>query len=262
MPFSQWILMTYPSYAICIAIIVIAVAFGICGVLIVRRYVDRSKLKSHHDIAGPLFATLGVIYAVLLGFSTVIVWQQFEDANITLNKEANYYADIYRDMNGLSPEFKEKGEAAMDEYIEAVINDEWKVIGYGKRSEKVQALAARIWELYSSYQPQTETQKIFLAESVRKMNEAGEMRRQRLMDANNGLNPVLWLVLIMGGCITISFTFFFGSDNLTLQLVMTTLLSALIGLLLFTILAMDHPYSGDVSVKPDALIQMLSYIKD
>jgi len=262
MPFSQWVLMAYPSYAICIAIIVISVAFGICGVLIVRRYLDRSKLKSHHDIAGPLFATLGVIYAVLLGFTTVIVWQQYEDANITLNKEANYYADIYRDMNGLSPEFKEKGEAAMDEYIDAVINDEWKGIGYGKRSEKVQALAARIWELYSNYQPQTETQKIFLAESVRKMNEAGEMRRQRLMDASNGLNPVLWLVLIMGGCITISFTFFFGSDNLTLQLVMTTLLSALIGLLLFTILAMDHPYSGDVSVKPDALIQMLSFIKD
>jgi hypothetical protein len=242
--------------------VLIAMVFGITGVLIVRRFIEHSKLKSHHDIAGPLFATLGVIYAVLLGFTTVIVWQQYDDANTTLTREANYYADIYRDMGGLSPEFRSKAEEAMDAYINAVINDEWKVIGYGQRSEKVQEMAAKVWELYSNYEPQTETQKIFLSESVRKMNEAGEMRRQRLMDSTTGLNPVLWMVLIVGGCITISFTFFFGSDNIILQLIMTTLLSALIGLLLFTILAMDYPYSGDLSVKPDALIQILAHIKN
>ena len=262
MPFTQWILMTYPSAAICTVIMLIAIAFSIIGVLIVRRYIERAKLKSHHDIAGPLFATLGVIYAVLLGFTTVIVWQQYDDANMTLTREANYYADIYRDTNGLSHEFQPKVRAALDAYIDAVINDEWKVIGYGQRSEKVQELAAKVWDLYTSYEPQTETQKIFLSESVRKMNEAGEMRRQRLMDANTGLNPVLWMVLIVGGCITISFTFFFGSDNLVLQLIMTTLLAALIALLLFTILAMDYPYSGDLSVKPEALVQILAHIKD
>ena len=262
MPFSQWVLMNFPSFSICLVMVLISVAFGIGGVLIVRRFIENQKLKSHHDIAGPLFATLGVIYAVLLGFTTVIVWQQYDEANTTMTKEANFYADIYRDMNGLSPEFKQKATAALNEYIDAVINDEWRLLGYGQRSEKVQALGEKIWALYSSYEPQTESQKIFLAESVRKMNEAGEMRRQRLMDARTGLNPVLWLVLIIGGCITISFTFFFGSDNLTLQLVMTTLLSALVGLLLFTILSMDFPYSGDVSVKPDEFIQILSQLKD
>lgn len=262
MPFAQWILMTFPSAAICAVMMLIAIAFGIGGVLMVHRFVDRSKLKSHHDIAGPLFATLGVIYAVLLGFVTVIVWQQFDNAGMAAAREANYYADIYRDMNGLSPEFRQQAGAAMDDYIDAVVNDEWKSVGYGQRSEKVQALAAKVWDLYCNYQPQTETQKIFLAESVRKMNDAGEMRRQRLMDASTGLNPVLWMVLIIGGCITIAFTFFFGSDNLILQLIMTTLLSALIALLLFTILSMDYPYSGDVSVKPDALIRMLASLKD
>ena len=199
---------------------------------------------------------------MLLGFVTVIVWQQFDNAGITLAREANYYADIYRDMNGLSPEFRQQAGAAMDDYIDAVVNDEWKLVGYGQRSEKVQALATKVWDLYSNYQPQTETQKIFLAESVRKMNEAGEMRRQRLMDASTGLNPVLWMALIIGACITIAFTFFFGSDNLILQLIMTTLLSALIALLLFTILSMDYPYSGDISVKPDALMRMLASLKD
>jgi hypothetical protein len=111
-------------------------------------------------------------------------------------------------MNGLSPEFRQQAGVAMDDYIDAVINDEWKVIGYGRRSEKVQALAAKVWELYGNYQPQTETQKIFLAESVRKMNERGD-ETQRLMDASRDESSSL-MVLIIGGCITIAFTFFFG----------------------------------------------------
>ena len=262
MSFSQWLLLNVPTIVIGLVILVISVGFAVGGVLLVRRCIPPSKLKSHHDIAGPIFSTLGVIYAVLLGFTTIVVWQDFNDANTTLVKEANYYSDIYRDMSGLSAAFREKADTAMDAYIDALINDEWQIIDEGKRSEKVQVAAQAVWELYGSYEPKTETEKIFLAESIRKMDEAGEMRRQRLMDAQAGLNPVLWFAIIVGGIITITFTFFFGSENLTLQLIMTILLSALIALVLFTILAMDFPFTGDFAIKPDALVQMLIHLKN
>jgi purine-cytosine permease-like protein len=69
--------------------IVVYVAISITSLLIIRKYYPHQKCKPHNDIAGFIFATLGVIYAVLLAFIVVITWQDFDKAqDITIN-EAN-----------------------------------------------------------------------------------------------------------------------------------------------------------------------------
>ena len=37
------------------------------------------KLTANNEVAGFKFALIGVLYAVLLGFTVIIVWEQFED---------------------------------------------------------------------------------------------------------------------------------------------------------------------------------------
>jgi hypothetical protein len=63
--------------------------------------VDVGSLKRGHGIAGPIFSTLGVVYAVLLAFAIIVVWQSFDTTQNNVVREANYYADIYRDSVGL-----------------------------------------------------------------------------------------------------------------------------------------------------------------
>jgi hypothetical protein len=77
------------------------------------------------------------------------------------------------------------------------------------------------------------------------------MRRQRLLDATSGIHSALYFVLLAGGMITILFTLFFGTENFGPQILMTSMLAALIGLTLFTIMAMDYPFTGSVSIPPD-----------
>ena len=105
---------------------------------------------------------------------------------------------------------------------------------------------------YSSYEPKTESEKIFLAESVRKLNDAGELRRLRIADSRTGIHPILWLILLTGGVITISFTFFFGAENLLAQIMMASMLAVVIGLILFTILLLDFPFTGGLNIPSDA----------
>jgi hypothetical protein len=59
----------------------------------------------------------------------------------------------------------------------------------------------------------------------------------------------------------VAFTFFFGSENLYAQLTMTTMLAVLIVLILFTILIMDFPYSGDLSIPVTPFQQVLEFVK-
>jgi hypothetical protein len=63
--------------------------------------------------------------------------------------------------------------------------------------------------------------------------------------------------LFGGGILTVTFTFFFGTENLRAQTLMTALLSLLIFSELLTIVVIDRPFSGPVKVEPLALARVL-----
>jgi len=261
MPLQQWMLLNIPTWVIATVMLAIAVGTALGGVLLVRRLVDIKKFKEHHDIAGPIFSTIGVIYAVMLAFVLVIVWQDFDKAQNNTATEANYFAEIYRDATALPEPFRSQFIEGNANYISAVVKYEWLQMQRGERSTEAQAAADKVWELTARFDPKTDREKIFFSEMLKKMNDAVEMRRQRLQDARSGLHPSLWFVLLLGGIITVVFTFFFGSENLYAQLTMTTLLAVLIVLIIFTILIMDFPYSGDLSVSAAPLQQVLEFYK-
>jgi len=257
MPLQQWILLNIPTWVIAAVMLAVAVGTAVGGVLLVRRLVDIRKFKEHHDIAGPIFGTIGVIYAVMLAFVLVIVWQDFDKAQNNTVQEANYFAQMYRDVAGLSEPFRSQFLEANANYIDALIKYEWPQMQRGLRSAEAQAAADKVWEITVKFDPKTDREKIFFSEMLEKMNNAVEMRRQRIQDAGSGLHPSLWFVLLLGGIITVVFTLFFGSENLFAQLTMTTMLAVLIVLILFTILIMDFPYSGDLSISVAPFQQVL-----
>ena len=74
----------------------------------------------------------------------------------------------------------------------------------------------------------------------------------------SGIVPgVVWLVLLVGAFVTIGFTFFFGTENLRAQALMTGALALLIFFGLLIIIAIDHPFTGTVSVEPEPLLTVL-----
>ena len=257
MPIMQQLLFKIPSFILGLMVIGGAVAFSILGLLVVRHFISHNKLKTHHDVADPILGALAAIYAVLIAFVVVTVWQGFDKSNANVEQEANCLADVYRDSEAFSPDFHQKAGDVLREYRQAIIEDEWKTLAEGKMSLKVETLIKKLWALYVVYQPQTPTEQSFFDESVRKLNLLRELRRQRIMDSRTGIEPLLWIVLIAGGLSTISFTFFFGAENLRAQLGMVTLLAITIALILFTIMSLDYPFTGSISISPDPFRQIL-----
>jgi hypothetical protein len=143
-----------------------------------------------------------------------------------------------------------KVRTALDEYVNAIIGDEWPMLAKGERSMKVQKISDRIWKLYGNYQPRMGSERIFFDESVKKLNDQGELRRERILDSQSGIPGVLWAVLIAGGLVTIIFTLFFGTENFGAHMVMTALLAIMISSILYTIFVFDYPFTGSVTVSP------------
>ena len=252
MPFTQMLLFYIPTMVLGAITVAVFIILSVGGLLLVRQFVPHQRLKVHNDVAGSIFGTLGMAYTVLLAFVVVIVWQNFDKSNLNVQREANCLADLYRDSISFPEKFRGEAQALIGEYADAVINEEWNMLARGGESPKAQELLKRMWARYSSYEPKTENEKIFFTESVRNLNEAGELRRLRLMDSRTGIHPMLWAILLIGGVATIGFTFFFGSENLWAQIMMASTLAMVVGLILFIILLLDFPFTGALSISSDA----------
>ena len=259
MSLVQTLLYALPTPVLGLLIVAAYVIMSLAGLWFMRRFFSAHQFKLHNDIADPLFTALGTIYAVILAFMVIITWQSFDGSSKNAAREANYLADLYRDSTPLPAGFRGAVKADLKEYAAAIIGDEWPAMARGeKRSQKVEAVQQKLWDLYAGFQPKSETQAIFFNESVKKLSEASELRRQRLLDARSGLNGLLYFTLIAGGLVTIAFALLFGSENFVPQLLMTSMLAALIGLTLFTIMSLDFPFTGDISIKPEVFRTVLA----
>lgn len=254
----QQLVNAIPAWLLCVIITSAYIILAVAGLLIIRKIYPHHKSKPHNDVAGFIFATLGVMYAVLLAFTVVIAWQDYDKANEITSNEANCLASLYRDSSAFPPELRGQLKGELINYVHAIVQDEWHTMATGRRSPAVQASQEKLWSFYARLEPQNETQKIFLSESVKKMNQAGELRRQRILYASSGVHPILYFVLFVGSFITILFAMLFGTENLSPHLVMTLLLAAMIGMIIFTILAMDYPFTGTISIKPDVFSTVLT----
>jgi len=257
MLFSQQLLLNFSSLALAFIIIGGSVIISALGLLLVRRLVPHHRLKLHNDVAGPIFSTLGVIYAVLMAFIVIVVWQNFCKSRLNVENEANALADLYKDAECFPDNFKQEARGLINKYADVVIHQEWPLLARGEESPVAAEITRKMWKLYSGFLPKNATEQVFFEESVRELNQLGELRTSRLLDSRVGVHPLLWLVLIFGGVITVVFTFVFGAESLKAQMTMAILLSILISLTLFTILLLDFPFSGSINIPPDAFRQIL-----
>ena len=75
--------------------------------------------------------------------------------------------------------------------------------------------------------------------------------------AEGTVPSAIWFVLFLGAALTISFTFFFGTQSVMAQSLMTGVLAAIIFSSVLVIVAIDRPYTGAIMVSQDSIRAVL-----
>ncbi len=259
MPFIQRLLLSVPTIPLAIILILCAVTLSVVGLWIVRRFVPPQLLKMHNKLADSIFQALAMAYTVLLAFVVVVSWQNFDKAKSHTETEANCLIDLYRGSAAFSQPFKDKMCTLVKDYARVGVGEEWKMLARGRESINASTTLRKIWALYEDYEPKTEKEKLFFAESIRKLDDLREARRLRILDSRTGIHPALWFILIAGGIATIGFTFLFGSDSFKTHAVMASILASVIALILLTILSFSYPFTGDVIIGPETFQQIINF---
>jgi len=102
------------------------------------------------------------------------------------------------------------------------------------------------------FEPSTEAEQELYAEGLDRISRLGDARRMRFVAAEEDIPGVLWAVLVFGAVVTVGFTYLFGLANTWAHRLMVMSLTALIALVLFTVVAIEHPFSGGARVDPGA----------
>ena len=250
-------LTTLPLWLSAIILIVPTTLIAVAGPYVVRRYVKLDRLRTNNEVAGFKFATVGVLYAVLLAFAVVVVWEKFNQADSEVAKEAGGAATVFLLTSGIDAAHGAAIRKATADYLTAAIAKDWPAMERETDSPEVTDALSRIYWAALKYHSFGANEGIVVAEILRQVDSISDARRERLVMADGIVPNIIWVVLFGGAALTIGFTFFFGTENLRAQALMTGVLSILIFAGLLTIIAIDHPFAGTVKVGPEALVSVV-----
>jgi Protein of unknown function (DUF4239) len=224
------------------------VAIG--GGILFHRVAPHAALAEHNEIAGFVFAVVGVIYAVLLAFLAVGAWEHLQNADEQTYDEAARLIVVYRKCDAFPQSHALRSE--LRAYVSEIVNRDWTMMRYGEIDERVIDMGEHIAFQLRRLPVKTMAQQNEHAAMVASMDQALIDRDSREAVANMGIGVFLWGILFAGAFFTVVFSYLFAYRNTWSLVGIVGLLAAMVALVLYLVAAVDYPFQGEIRVGPDA----------
>lgn len=242
--------------AIAIGILIIVLSFFLAGMgcLGIRKLIGVETLKTYNNVAGNMFQVVGTLYAVLLGLIVVDAMNSMNELRVTIESEANSIVNIYILASGLPSQSKLKVQSIASNYVNTVVEEEWQSMQTCSFSRKATIAANSLWTELISCTPENDSQQEIRSLALEEMSVFGDSRRKRLVSSAHGVSSILWMVLITGALFTIFFTYFFGLEKTSGQIIMTGIVAASVSLNIYLVYLFGYPFSGVYRLEPEGFI--------
>lgn len=233
---------------------------SLIGLYVFNRLVDVHVRHKDTETVGLTYAIVAVVYAVLIAFIVVDVFETFAKGDEIATAEANKLSNLMVDAGGLPQEMSAAVRTDLNEYIDLVTGKEWPSQQAGKLGDEVfepgwmslTHLSARL----ATYEPSTMGQNVNKGEMLRIVNDLIKARRSRIIAAGEHLPSIVWQILLLAGAVAVGYTYLFGAHSFKIHMGITGLISATIALVFVLIIALDYPFRGEVSVGDDAFVSV------
>src|SRR6516164_1850647 len=226
--------------------------------LVVRLAVSDRRARAFKTFSPGMLPVLGTIFALLVAFVAVQVWNDFDKAKLAVATEASALraVDVFADT--LPDEQRTQLRTLMNRHIDDAVNREWPEMAHRRAS--LTTLAPHLVEaqrLTVLMKPQDESQRTAQREIVAALHRALDARRQRIIISQSEVGPVKWAaILLMGLCALIAIAIVHSDDRLTCAIAVALFATGL-ALSSLLIAAYSRPFSGEISVKPDLLQEVV-----
>ena len=253
----NWLLQQ-PGPILGLLTVLITVGLAVLGLILFRRLVSQTRLEEANILSDGVFLTVaGVLYAVLVAFVVVVVWEQYDQAKSATESEAATIADLLRDSAALPPNARISVQQSLIAYTKDIVDEEFPRMRRGEAIERQSALVTQVWQSYIQAQPATQSEIAFYRESISKLDDMLNTRKARIASGLAEIPDQLWVLLLGGGAIMLVFTYMLSTPDLLIHACAVALTSALLGFALYLILALERPFVGTLSVEPEPYVHVL-----
>jgi hypothetical protein len=204
-----------------------------------------------NDLVGYALGAFGVFYGLLLGLLAVATYQNASSVDDIVAREAASLGALYRDISSYPQPIRTDLQQRLQAYTRFVIDKAWPAQRRGEVPQGSVQMVDDIQQLLAQFEPATKGQEILHGEALRAYNDMILLRRMRINGVHAGLPGVMWYVVAVGAIINTLLILCFRM-RFDIHLVIGGVLSFFVGVVIFLVAAMDHPFRGEVSVGADA----------
>jgi hypothetical protein len=250
------------EWGMVIVIVLVTVVVPLLGLVLVRRIAPIEALAAHTDVAGYVYAVIGVIYAVILAFVVVVGWEQFRDAEMAVAAEASAVLNLARMANGWPAADHAAVEAALAGYARHVIQVEWPAMARGDFTPANDPLSVnQLWQALNQADATAAAKSASYEAAIGQLDALGTARDERVVLGQEGLPPAMTVILVIGAVVTVTFTYLFVVNAGWLHALMIGSLAGLLALLLFLENQLTAPFQGVVTIPPTQMEMALAEIE-
>lgn len=248
-----------PSWLFFTAIVIAGALFAGTFTYIFRKTIRVKVLRSHNEVTGFVFLAIASFYALLLAFVVLVVWEKLNETHGDVSKEGSSALSLYRDIKFYPDSLEsEKLMAVYLDYVYNVIDDEFPKMELMQPSRKTTESFDLLFYNMERINPSNPMQIQLVSEMFNHLNELATYRGLRTTSMETEIPAPMWLPIIFGAIITILCAMILDIEHIRMHVLLTALLGAVIGAFLFTIILLDHPFTGNLGIKPHAYEQIFT----
>jgi len=243
------------------ALVIFLATYLIAGIvdLVVTRLAVNERAKGFKAVSPGMLPPLGILFALLVGFIAVEVWGNFDKAKAAVTTEASALRAVVLLAGAIPNEHRLRIYALINSHIDESVNKEWPEMAQ-QRTTLAALPAALIEALHDTLalKPADDSERVAQAEMVKELHTAFDARRQRIVVSEYALGTVKWVAILLQGLCTLVAIAVVHSDNRLARALTLALFATGIALSMLIIAAYNRPFSGEISIGPELLKQVIA----
>jgi hypothetical protein len=238
--------------------LVVAVLVAAGSLWLADRTLPKPVSEGHNGALSPFLTCVGLVYGALLGFTIVVGWEQFSSAEANVSNEASTLITMYRQTVGMPVPEQTQMRELLRKYTKAVEGPEWEnAIRAGVGTESARDALNEMYRVLGSEQSSVASNPIS-QKFLDKLDVLALERNQRILDATPRIPGLLWTGLLFGGVVLLALGGFMRLGSVRAHLLLLSAVAVLLGLLLFIVYWLDHPFGNQLGVTSAPFEQSLS----
>ena len=241
------------------SLIILGLTAYFMGRVLLSKYFD----SSIETIGVNLFRANGVLLGLLLSMNFATVRSEYVKIQESVELGAKEITEISEDLKRYSSPEANNLLEQLGVYITVVIEEEWPILAKGQPHEKAWKMFNDLEDGILRLEPKSDEQALIKERMIKDIDELSDHRHTTMYSGNVSLNWFLFVVLV----IFLSSSFFLSVYSVRRStLIFFATYSGVIGVVLYSIVALNRPYQGltYVSVEPLKIVsnQLMSVVKN